>query len=476
MKSTRGMAAAAGALLVAWACGEAAANAAPTKAPAAPVVAAEDPRHLTIAPFGTVALDRPPGAPRRVVLLISAAAGSGSVDAELAASLASSGALVARVDLPAYLRAIGGGKSRCAYAAAHFEALSQGLQKRLGLPTYLSPELVGLGAGGTLAYAVLAESPPATFRGAVSLGFSARLALSKPLCTQNHLALASTGPRELVLSEATALNGAWVVVPDPRAAEALPAEWSFTGPGVARLAPAAPTPSVLASALARLDALAEPAPPPPSAAQVADLPLIELPTAAADRDELAVIYSGDGGWAGLDRDVGTALVQDGVPVVGVSSLQYFWTRRTPDGAAKDLERILRHYLAAWHRQRAVLIGYSAGADVLPFLVARLPADLRRQVAVVALLGPSETANFEFHVAEWLGHEDDTALPVAPEVGKLAGTRILCFYGEEETDSLCPKLPAGAVKLRPEPGAHHFGGHYEVLAQSILDELGAVTKP
>jgi len=194
------------------------------------------------------------------------------------------------------------------------------------------------------------------------------------------------------------------------------------------------------------------------------------------RDELAVIYSGDGGWAGLDRDVGTALVAAGVPVVGVSSLQYFWTRRTPDGAAKDLERVLRHYLSAWHRRRAVLVGYSAGADVLPFLVTRLPADLRREVAAVALLGPSETASFEFHVAEWLGHDDDSALPVAPEVARLAGTKILCFYGQDESDSLCPKLPPGAVKLFPEQGAHHFGGHYDVLARSILQELDPDTKP
>jgi type IV secretory pathway VirJ component len=408
--------------------------------------------------------------------LISDAAGPGALDAVLAESLAGAGAIVARVDLAAYMRAISGTKSRCAYAAAHFEALSQGLQKQLGLPGYLSPELVGLGAGGTLAYAVLAESPPATFRGAVSLGFSPRLALQKPLCAQNHLVLSPGGDGVQTLVEAAELNGAWIVVPEPQAAEKMLAGWRFEAAGVARLPPAVPSPAILAQALLRLDRLAEPEPSPPAAAQVADLPLIELPTLSTERDELAVIYSGDGGWAGLDRDVGTALVAAGVPVVGVSSLQYFWTRRTPDGAARDLERILRHYLSAWHRRRAVLIGYSAGADVLPFLVARLPADLRRAVGAVALLGPSETASFEFHVAEWLGHEDDGALPVAPEVAKLAGTKTLCFYGQDESDSLCPKLPAGAVKLYPEQGAHHFGGRYDVLARAILQEIDPVTKP
>ena len=89
---------------------------------------------LTLAPFGTVALSRPAGAARRVVLLISDAAGPGARDAELAQSLVEAGAIVASVDLAGYSGAVSRTESRCAYAAEHFEALSQGLQKQLGLP------------------------------------------------------------------------------------------------------------------------------------------------------------------------------------------------------------------------------------------------------------------------------------------------------------------------------------------------------
>lgn len=32
---------------------------------------------------------------------------------------------------------------------------------------------------------------------------------------------------------------------------------------------------------------------------------------------MAVIYSGDGGWRDIDKEVGNALQQQGVPVVGV---------------------------------------------------------------------------------------------------------------------------------------------------------------
>lgn len=431
---------------------------------------------LRMAPFGEVRVTMPVGTVAtpaatvtRVVLLISDAAGPTAAEAALASSLAGQGTPVAGVSLPAYARGVASAKGRCAYAAAHFEALSQALQKQLALPRYLPPVLVGIGAGGSLAYAVLAESPPSTFAGAVSLGLCPTLKLGAPLCKQNHLALDVAASGTMTLAPASALGGVWVMVPGLDGACAAPG-WIDRVPGAARLEPAAPSPAALAQALARLDRMAAPPPPAPTAARVADLPLIELPTPAGARDELAVIYSGDGGWAGLDRDVGAALVAAGVPVVGVSSLQYFWTRRTPDGAAADLERILRHYLAAWKRSRVVLVGYSAGADVLPFLAARLPADLRSRIAAVALLGPSPTASFEFHVAEWLGHDDDAAQPVAPEIAKLGGLRVLCFFGQDESDSLCPTLPRGAVRLFPEAGAHHFGGRYDVLAQTILEEL------
>jgi type IV secretory pathway VirJ component len=40
---------------------------------------------------------------------------------------------------------------------------------------------------------------------------------------------------------------------------------------------------------------------------------------------MAVMYSGDGGWVGLDRDVAAVLAKAGVPVVGIDSLSYFWS-------------------------------------------------------------------------------------------------------------------------------------------------------
>jgi len=206
--------------------------------------------------------------------------------------------------------------------------------------------------------------------------------------------------------------------------------------------------------------------PPPK--ELEDLPLIEVP-AKKPGDTLAVLLSGDGGWADLDRSVAEALAEKGVAVVGLSSLKYFWTARTPEHAAADLARILRTYLAAWKKDKVILVGYSFGADVLPTLASRLPADLQEHLHQIALIAASHTATFEIHVSGWLGVEDDQGQPVLAEARKLQGKRLLCLYSQDESsESSCPEIKtlpnARAVAL---PGGHHFQGRYDLLAEEIL---------
>jgi type IV secretory pathway VirJ component len=47
--------------------------------------------------------------------------------------------------------------------------------------------------------------------------------------------------------------------------------------------------------------------------------------------------------------------------------------------ADDLADQLRRHEARWGRRKIVLVGYSFGADALPAIVPRLPADLRGQI-------------------------------------------------------------------------------------------------
>jgi type IV secretory pathway VirJ component len=211
----------------------------------------------------------------------------------------------------------------------------------------------------------------------------------------------------------------------------------------------------------------------PVAAQteVADLPLSLTP--APPGPLLAVLLTGDGGWAAGDKSMAQALAQRGVAVVGLNSARYVDRARTPDEAASDLARILRHFLGTWHRQRVVLVGYSRGADLIPFMASRLPSDLRDKVAMTALIGPGQWASFEFSLLDLArSHARPDTFPVQPEVAKLRGTPVLCLYGSRDRGAICRSLAdASLARAVEHAGGHRVsGGDGPALVDTILDAL------
>ncbi|MGD1047616.1 MAG: AcvB/VirJ family lysyl-phosphatidylglycerol hydrolase, partial [Candidatus Krumholzibacteriaceae bacterium] len=201
------------------------------------------------------------------------------------------------------------------------------------------------------------------------------------------------------------------------------------------------------------------------------LPLVEIPGASPASNTLAIILSGDGGWGKTEQGISRDLTSGGIGVVGWNSLRYYWKKRTPDEAARDLERIARHYLAAWHKTRLVLAGYSFGADVLPFLANRLPADLRGAVTSIVLIGMSHNAEFEFHFGDWLGGGPATLdYPTIPELGKLRGMRIFCFYGKHDSDILCSELDSTLAACITLPGGHRVRGNFAPISKVILEQV------
>jgi type IV secretory pathway VirJ component len=207
-----------------------------------------------------------------------------------------------------------------------------------------------------------------------------------------------------------------------------------------------------------------------AAGGVPELPLIVL--AAAPGAPLAIVLSGDGGWRDIDREIAAALHRQGYDVIGCDCLRYFWDAKTPQVLARDLARVLTTYRARWRPSRIVLIGYSFGADVLPFAFNRLPAELRRQVVQISLLGYAGRADFEIRVAGWLGAgPSDTALDGGPELARIDPRLVQCFYGADEGDSACPRLHDGEEVIETR-GGHHFEGGYAALARRIAEGADA----
>ena len=428
--------------------------------------------------FRKVAIYLPQGPVRHFAFLLSGDGGWNSGLATIAQRLANQGTMVAGIDTPQLYTNLEEDTGACVFPDGDLENLSHYIQAYYKLPTYFTPILIGYSAGASMAYAMLAQAPRGTFASALSLSFCVDLDLGKPLCRSENLRYTprphGVGSK---LLPAPQLSAPWIAIHGTADDECpLPEAKAFVSqvPGARFVEmprvghnygdPRGWLPQFddAYASLAAADSHNIPSAP----GSLEGLPIVEVP-ASGDSDAFAVLFSGDGGWAGIDKEVAAALAEKGIPVAGVDSLRYFWNPRTPAGMAKDLDRILRYYSSEWHRKHAIVIGYSQGADVLPFAVNRLPAATRPLVKLVAMIGISTSASFEFHVANWLGGGDN-GLPTGPEIGKLSAASALCVYGDDDGDSICPKVNPANARVVELSGGHHFGGDYGKLAKLILD--------
>lgn len=205
-------------------------------------------------------------------------------------------------------------------------------------------------------------------------------------------------------------------------------------------------------------------------ADITGIPVVTL-GARVPSDRFAVMITGDGGWRRIDQKITDRLRAAGIPIAGFIASDYFRKRRSPDESACALERVIRYYKIQWRRSKVILIGYSRGADVLPFMASRLPRDLRESTQLIALLGLEPTIDFKYspawRFAAYTHNEPQYA--VKPEMDKLRGQNVLCIFGAKEKNSLCHALDRRAFKVVAEPGGHHFAGKYRDIADMILIE-------
>ncbi|MDM8359625.1 virulence factor family protein [Pandoraea communis] len=470
------------------------------------------PEIMTHGRFESVPIFRPQGEPNATVLFFSDDDGWTPRAERMARALADTGALVAGIDTARLMANYTKDDIACVYAAGDLDNFGRWVEAAVKLPGYTPPILVGDGVGGTFAYAMLAQAGSDTFSGALSVDFCPVLPMSRPLCQGEgvHFGRGIThtaGGAPMRLLPAPVMSAPWMTMGGPmgspaarapRCSDRVAQEFAARTPNATWLvgglagslgavdtsgtpsATGAPSIPVLAdwvtqykNAFRRLNAhhVAGTARPP---AAVADLPVIEVPAtgkpAANMADTFAILLSGDGGWAGLDRDVAGALSAHGIPVVGIDSLRYFWSARTPASGALDIDRLMRFYQTRWNKKRVILIGYSQGADVLPFMVNRLPPVARERVGLLVLMGLGQKADFEFRMTNWV-MSSQNGLPIRPEVERLPDGMAMCVYGADENDSNCPGLDPKRVQVVKMPGGHHFDGNYTGLADVILQGVG-----
>ena len=406
-----------------------------------------------------VPLLQPDGKPAGIAILVSQKGGPGPDDEAMTKMLLDRNFLVLTVDLEKWRKELDQDTGECTYFVSDLEGVAKEAQRMIAVDTYMHPVVVGIGEGGVISFASVADAPAATLAGAVVVDPSAALKTKLPSCEgADYETVAGEGFSYSY--DADLPNPATIVreKPDidpkgPPSAGFFLAQEKIGATKVERFQMAADA----AVDIAREDASTE------------SLPITDIPAGDGQAKYLAVFFSGDGGWRDIDKSVGDIIAKKGIHVVGVDSLRYFWSLRKPEDIAKDISRIVAK-ADPTGKLPVVLLGYSFGANTIPFSWPYLSKQLQDRVSLVGLIGTEETTPFQVSVGAWLGMGGDNE--VAPAVAKLPLDKVLCVYGSEEDDTACTAPALSAVQKIELQGDHHYDEKYDMLASKLMEAISA----
>jgi type IV secretory pathway VirJ component len=437
------------------------------------------PQTLQATPFGQVALLIHADQPKGLVILF--ADDPTQPGEPLAAALSDLDYAVARVPPGHWIAASPTGDRRsCVDIATAVQSLARQVASSVGKIAADPPIVVGVGDGAALAYLAAAPARPNQLHAVVSIDFHAGLPAGVIPCRESGWPARPEGISPATLEPLPHLNAPWFVFQPETALKqgALPAERFLSRVPDAQLTVVkgpftSPNHGAAVPEFMALMQWLDPriAHQVTGTAALTGLPLTEVPARKPGDDRLVVMLSGDGGWAALDRGVSAVFAAQGIGTVGLDSLRYFWKQRTPAETAAAVTGIIEWYTEHWNKQRVILFGYSFGADVLPFIVNRLPPPLLARIDRVVFAGLGPGAAFEFHLSNWLSDAPEEGLPVVDEVRRMPSVRTICIYGSDEgSASACPALKNTVVTLHELPGDHHFNDDYARVAEAALDGM------
>lgn len=202
--------------------------------------------------------------------------------------------------------------------------------------------------------------------------------------------------------------------------------------------------------------------------QVTNVPLVITKSKFQNNDApIALLISGDGGWYRFEQSIADRLANIGIPTLGLDSRKYFWERKSPEETAAYITKELLRYAKEWGRKKFLLIGYSFGAEVVPFLITRFPRELRSEVVSAVLLSPETTTDFEIHISNMLGLGNPKDIyKVTDEIVKAQMVPILIIYGDGEKSKVPALLSGTTVKVVKIPGDHHYKSNETLIVETM----------
>lgn len=199
--------------------------------------------------------------------------------------------------------------------------------------------------------------------------------------------------------------------------------------------------------------------------QNGNLPVKEWGNAA--ESPLIFYISGDGGFNYFSSGLCNSINRAGYSVTALNARNYFWEKKEPETAAIDIAAYLEKKFLNRKNQQLVLAGYSFGADVLPFIVNKLPEIIKMKLKCVLLLTPSTTTDLEIHWSDLFGSNNKRSKDVVAEINRMGIIKTAIISGSSEND-----FPLKSIKLvnyqnEKLPGGHHYEGDIDKTAKTII---------
>lgn len=206
--------------------------------------------------------------------------------------------------------------------------------------------------------------------------------------------------------------------------------------------------------------------------QLNNLPVvITKATKNISKAPVALLISGDGGWYKFEQTIADTLAKSGIPTIGLDCRKYFWIRKTPEGTAADMENLLNYYSKELGKENFLLIGYSQGAEIIPFIVTRLPEAMKRRISSAILLSPATTTDFEIHLTNMLGAGNrHNVYKVTDEINSMKGVPVLLIFGSKEKTELPGFFTGSDVKVRKIPGDHHYQSNVSLIVRTMKENI------
>lgn len=441
---------------------------------------------VSVAAFGKVYIYSDVYEPRQnLIIMISGDGGWRYGVPEFAREFSKMNSVVVGVDILRYYRHLRQNNEECYQVSSDFVELATKMEHQYNFPEYEPPVLMGYSSGATLVYGIIAQAGPGTFKGGISLAFCPDIELPKMLCQiYGFKEIEKIKGKSYLLMPDARLGNQWIVMQGmedkicdfktvhdfvSKTTDARIIALPKVGHDFSKWIDFMPQwKTAYTDLIAKFSS---------EKARQNNIPLLKnipavitMGKSGVTSNLIALFLSGDGGWYSFEQSITNRLAELGITTIGIDIKKYLWNRKSPETLSSEITELLNYYAKELKRSQFILMGYSQGAEIVPFLFTRLSEEMKYNIRSLVMLSPGETTDFEIHITNMLGlSSKQNTFNVITELSGIRNTKQICIFGESERTKVPELLKSTQVESVKIPGDHHFKGNSSIIVQTMQDK-------